>query len=211
MGFTNNGTEVAFEMFKNTLPGALGRGFVNCLGTNMTWVNITELIRDNPPTEKEIEQVHEYRRRKAKARFYADENFPTLAVAVLRRLGAKVVTAQEVGNRKHPDENHAAYALKRGYILLTCDRDYLDENRFPLIHCPAICVFDFGSSCRPEEIQQAYTCLRRVLHSPQFFDKWTKIDAKRDSWTECSRHLDGTTSRSRYRVYRGSFQEWVEK
>jgi hypothetical protein len=180
-------------------------------GVNMVWVNITELVRDNPPTEKEIEQVLEYRRRKAKARFYADENFPALAVEVLRRLGAKTVTAQEVGNRKHPDENHAAYTLKHGYILLTCDRDYLDEKRFPLIHCPAIAVFDFGSSSRLKDIQQAFTCLHRVLGSPQFFDKWTKIDARRDSWTEYSRHLGGTTSRSRYRVYRGNFQEWVEK
>lgn len=176
----------------------------------MGWVNLTELIRDNPPTEKEIEQVLEYRRRKAKARFYADENFPVLAVELLRKMGAKVVTVQEVGRRKHPDENHAAYALKHGYILLTCDRDYLDESRFPLIHCPAIVVFDFGSGSQREEIQPSFTCLKRVLRSPQFFDKWAKIDAKRDSWTEYARHLDGTTSRSRYRVYRGHFQEWVE-
>jgi hypothetical protein len=177
---------------------------------NMGWVNLIELVRDNPPTEKEVEQVLEFRRRKAKARFYADENFPALAVEVLRKIGARVVTVQQVGHRKHPDENHAAYALKHGYILVTCDRDYLDESRFPLIHCPAIAVFDFGSGFRPEEIRQSFTCLQRVLRSPQFFDKWTKIDAKRDSWTEFSRHLDGTTSRSRYRVYRGNLQEWVE-
>jgi predicted nuclease of predicted toxin-antitoxin system len=156
---------------------------------NMGWVNLIELVRDNPPTEKEVEQVLEYRRRKAKARFYADENFPALAVEVLKKMGGKVVTVQRVGHRGHPDENHAAYALKHGYILLTCDRDYLDESRFPLIHCPAIVVFDFGSASRREEIQQSFTCLKRVLRSPQFFDKWTKIDAKRDSWTEFSRHL----------------------
>ncbi len=177
---------------------------------NMGWVNLTERIRDNPPTEKEIKQVLDYRRRKAKARFYADENFPALAVELLRKMGGKVVTVQEAGRRRHPDENHAAYALKHGYILLTCDRDYLDESRFPLIHCPVIAVFDFGSGSHRDEIQQSFTCLKGTLRSPQFFDKWTKIDAKRDSWTEHSRHLDGTTSRSRYRVYRGNFQEWVE-
>jgi hypothetical protein len=177
---------------------------------NMGWVNLTERIRDNLPTEKEIEQVAEYRRRKAKARFYADENFPVLAVESLRKMGARVVTVQEVDRRRHPDENHAAYALKHGYILLTCERDYLNEIRFPLIHCPAIAVFDFGSRSHHKEIQQSFTCLKRILRSPQFFDKWAKIDAKRDSWTEYSRHLDGTTSRSRYRIYRGNFQEWIE-
>ncbi|HEX4310602.1 MAG TPA: DUF5615 family PIN-like protein, partial [Acidobacteriaceae bacterium] len=49
--------------------------------------------------------------------------------------GAQVVTVQEADLRRHPDENHAAFALRYGYILLTCDRDYLDNRKFPLIHC----------------------------------------------------------------------------
>jgi predicted nuclease of predicted toxin-antitoxin system len=174
----------------------------------MAWVNLINLIGNNPPSRKEIEQVLDYRRRRARARFYADENFPALATTILRKMGAKVVTVQEVGRRRHPDENHVAYALKQGYVLLTCDRDYLDDIRFPLIHCPAILVFDFGSGS-PREILQAFTCLRRILSTPQFFDKWTKIDANRGSWTEYSRTLDGQTHRSRYRVHQGNLQEWV--
>jgi hypothetical protein len=41
----------------------------------MGWVNLIDLVRANPPTQKEIEQVLEYRRKRAKARFY-----PTLFV-----------------------------------------------------------------------------------------------------------------------------------
>ena len=119
-----------------------------------------------------------------------------------------MITVQDVARRRHPDENHGAYALKHGYILITCDRDYLNERRFPLIHCPAIAVVDFGTGSA-QEIRQTFTCLERVLGSPQFFDKWVKIDARRDSWTEYSRCLDGTTSRLRYRVHRGVIQEWV--
>ena len=48
---------------------------------------------------------------------------------ILREMGAKVVTVQEVGTRRHPDENHAAYALREGLILLTGDRDFLDKRR----------------------------------------------------------------------------------
>lgn len=175
----------------------------------MGWVNLIELVRANPPSAEEIDQVVEYRRRKAKARFYADENFPALATRLLRKMGARVFTVQDLGRRKHPDENHSAYALKNGYVLVTCDRDYLDESRFPLIHCPAIVVFDFGSGSL-KEILQSFSCVRNILGAPQFFDKWTKIDAKRDSWTEYSRTLDGATSRSRYRIYRGHMQEWVQ-
>lgn len=175
----------------------------------MPWVNLINVVRQNPPTAKEIEQVIEYRRRKAKARFYADENFPTLATQILRNMGGRIITVQELGRRRHPDENHAAYALHHGYILVSLDRDYLDESRFPLIHCPAIAVFDFGSGSATD-IRRALTCLQRALSAPQFYDKWIKIDAKRDSWTEYARHLDGTTSRSRYRLWRGNIQEWVD-
>lgn len=174
----------------------------------MAWVDVIKLLRVNPPTKKEVEQVLDYRRRKAKPKFYADENFPNGAARLLRKMGARLLTAQEAGLTKHPDENHAAYALRRGYVLLTCDRDYLNERRFPLIHCPAIVVFGFGSGSI-EQIRDAFTCLKTMFGSPQFFDKWIKIDAKRTSWTEYARHLDGTTSRSRYRVFQGRLQEWV--
>ena len=176
---------------------------------HMGWVDLADLVRADPPTKKEMEEVLRYRRRKAKARFYADENFTALAVEVLRGMGTKVVTVQELGLRKHPDENHVAYALKHGYVLLTRDRDYLNESRFPLIHCPTIVVFDFGSGSR-REIEQAFLCLKRVLSMPQFFDKWTKIDANRDSWIEHYRTLDGRTHRTRCRIHKGNYQEWFE-
>ena len=75
---------------------------------------------------------------------------------ILREMGAKVVTVQELHRRKHPDENHVAYALRNAYVLLTRDRAYLDERHFPLIHCPTILVFNFGSGSRGE-IVQAFT------------------------------------------------------
>ena len=175
----------------------------------MPWVDLAEIITRTPPTEKEIEQVLDYRRRRAKARFYADENFPVAAVGLVRSSGAGVLTTQEAGRRGHPDESQAAFALRNGRVLLTCDRDYLDERRFPLIHCPVIVVCDFGSGSS-SEMRQTLRCLRTIFSVPQFFDKWTKIDAKRGSWTEASRHLDGTTSRTRYRVYRGQMQEWAD-
>ena len=33
-----------------------------------------------------------------------------------------------------------------------------------------------------------------IFSVPQFFNKWCKIDAKRDCWTEDARNLDGTTA-----------------
>lgn len=174
----------------------------------MSWVDLDKLAKHNPATKKETEQVLEYLRRSAKARFCADENFPVLAVRILQRYGARVITAKEAGFNGRSDEDHAAYALKHGYVLLTCDRDYLDDRRFPLIQCPVIVVLNFGSGSAGEMLR-AFRCLRNIFRVPQFYDKWAKLDAKRDEWTESTRFLNGTTSKSRYRVYRGKQQEWV--
>ena len=102
-----------------------------------------------------------------------------------------------------------SHAGTRRVPILAALRDYLDEQRFPLVHCPAIVVFDFGSGSS-REMKGAFQFLRTMYGSPQFFDKWVKIDAKRDCWSEYWRFLNGTTSRSRYRVHRGRLQEWVE-
>lgn len=176
----------------------------------MSWMDIVEAARrGRPPTKKEIEQVLDYRSRKARARFFSDENFPNEAVRLVRAKGAHVLTVREARRTGHPDENQAAFALKTGRILLTCDRDYLDEIRFPLIGCPTIVVCDFGSGST-SEMEQTFRCLRIPIRMPQFFDKWTKMDASRESWITYSRHLDGTTSRARYRVHAGRLEEWVD-
>jgi hypothetical protein len=176
----------------------------------MGWVNLAELSRKNPPAKKEAEQVREYQRRKTKVSLYTDENFPSRGTRLLKTLRARVTTAQDKNLRRHPDENHAAYALKYGHVLLTCDHDYLDEKKFPLIHCPAIVVFDFRSGS-VSDIWRSFACLHRMVSFPQFFDKWTKIHANPECWTEYCRFLNGTTSRSRLRLCRGEIQEWVDE
>jgi predicted nuclease of predicted toxin-antitoxin system len=166
-------------------------------------------LKAEDPGRKALQQFLDFFKRKAKARFFADENFPEQAINLLRAKGAKVQTNREAGLRGHADQDQLAYARKNGLVLVTCDRDFLDERRYPHIHCPAIFVFDFGSGSL-EEMNQAFNCLAAVFRTPQFYDKWCKVDAKRDCWTELFRHLDGTTSRTRLRLWRGKVQEWVD-
>jgi predicted nuclease of predicted toxin-antitoxin system len=176
----------------------------------MPWIDLKAVAADNPqPTEREKRQVEDYVRRRAKPRFYADENFPTLAIKILGRIGADVLTVHDARLRGHPDENHTAEALRLGRILITCDRDYLDDRRFPLVHCPTVIVCDFGSGS-VADIIRTFNCLRWPFKAPQFYDKWTKIYATRDGWTERKRYLNGTSSRNRYRVHQRRIQEWVD-
>ena len=174
----------------------------------MTWTDIQVIVARNPASDHEYKEVMENLRRKAKARFYADENVPPTAIRLLLTAGASVRTAHQAGLIGRSDEDHWAYARRHGLVLVSCDRDFLNERLFPLIHSPALFVFDFGSGSE-YEILLAFRCLRAVLRMPQFFDKWSKHDAKRDGWTEIARHQDGTTSRNRYRVRGGRLQQWT--
>jgi predicted nuclease of predicted toxin-antitoxin system len=174
----------------------------------MPWVNLDEIVRADPPCEREQREVFEHLARKAKPRFYADENFPSVATEILRLRGADVLTVKETQVTGHPDENHCATALRLGRILITCDRDFLDERRFPLVHCPCIVVCRFGSGT-VDEIEKTFACLSGPFTGPHFFDKWIKIDAKRESWVEYIRFGNGTTARTRCRVHRGVRQQWV--
>jgi hypothetical protein len=177
--------------------------------TAIAWISVEQIDEGAQPTEREKQEVLEYVRRRAKPRFYADEDFPTLAIAMLRRRGANVLTTHEVDRRGHPDENHAAESLRLGRILITCDRDYLDERRFPLIHCPAIIVCGFGRGTA-KDIAKTFRALFGPFTAPQFYDKWAKIDASPDGWSESVRHLDGTTSRFRYRIHSRRLEQWVD-
>jgi hypothetical protein len=116
----------------------------------MTWVNVQGLPLP-PVPKKEVEQVIRYsKQEKTFPRFYADENFPARAVEILRSRNFDVLTVVEAKKNGHPDENHTAEALRLGGVLITCDRDYPDVRRFPLISCPALVVFDFGEGTGSE-------------------------------------------------------------
>jgi predicted nuclease of predicted toxin-antitoxin system len=176
----------------------------------MPWIAVQQMPQTTrPATRAEVQQVIEFVGRKAIPRFYADENFTPVAIEILRCSGARVFTVQQVGRRGHPDENHAAYALRNGLILITQDRDYLNERRFPLISSPAIVVCDFGRGTE-HEIRLCYRCLRMIHRVPQFFDRWVKFDAKPTSWTEHMRFLDGTTAHTRFRQAGPTLEEWVD-
>jgi predicted nuclease of predicted toxin-antitoxin system len=67
-----------------------------------------------------------------KVRLLADANFPTALVKVLRNRGVEVRTAQELNIQRLPDERILQEATKRGLSLITLDRDFWADDRFPL-------------------------------------------------------------------------------
>ena len=75
-------------------------------------------------------------------RVYVDANVPFGVVAVMRRdLGWDVLFVMEHDDlRRAPDEEHYRRALDLGRTLITLDRDFLDDRRFPPPYSPGVIV-----------------------------------------------------------------------
>lgn len=88
-------------------------------------------------------------------RVYADANLPRGVVAYMReRLGWDVLFVIEHPDlRRAPDVEHFRLARQLARTLLTLDRDYLDDRRFPADAGAGVMVF-----CAPDE-----RWLRRLL------------------------------------------------
>jgi predicted nuclease of predicted toxin-antitoxin system len=75
-------------------------------------------------------------------RVYADANLPSGLVTSMRQeLGWDVLFVLEHDDlRRAPDLVHYRKAFDLGRTLLTLDRDFLDDRRFPLAESPGVVV-----------------------------------------------------------------------
>jgi Domain of unknown function (DUF5615) len=80
-------------------------------------------------------------------RVYADANIPTGAVAYMReRLGWNVFfVLEDPAMRRARDIEHFRLARQLGRTIVTLDRDYLDDRRFPPAEGAGVIVF-----CAPD-------------------------------------------------------------
>ena len=75
-------------------------------------------------------------------RVYVDANLPAGTVSAMRReLGWNVLFVMEHEDlRRAPDAEHYRRARDLGRTLITLDRDFLDNRRFPLDESPGVIV-----------------------------------------------------------------------
>ena len=76
-------------------------------------------------------------------RVYADANIPSGVVGFMRTtLGWDVLFVLEHDDlRRAPDLHHYRLARQLGRTLVTLDRDYNDDRRFPAAESPGVIVF----------------------------------------------------------------------
>ncbi len=100
-------------------------------------------------------------------RVYADANLPFGLVAFMRtRLGWDVFFVMEHDDlRRAADERHYALAREMRRTLVTLDRDYTDDRRFPPMSSGGVIVISAPDAPRYEELlRRIDRCLLRPDH-----------------------------------------------
>ena len=86
-----------------------------------------------------------------KLRLLSDANFPRALTEALRRRGIEVRTAQDLRIERLPDEQILREAAKRGLTVITLDRDFWQDTKFPLRSSGRLIFLD----ARDERIAQS--------------------------------------------------------
>lgn len=80
------------------------------------------------------------------ARFYSDHNIDAVITHILRWEKLDVVTAKDIQAGQQPDEFHYKYAFSSKRVLLTHDKDFLDDERFPLSQTYGAVIFNVDAA-----------------------------------------------------------------
>jgi predicted nuclease of predicted toxin-antitoxin system len=157
------------------------------------------------------QEIAAFRRRCAKrAKFLLDENIPVGLADGIRRLGWNVKTPTELRAKGRSDEDLIALALRKDRILITCDRDFLNERRFPPHRNPGVIVLHGGGGDTRGLIDGLLAVLPLVGNHRELFRRSTVEVDTRGVFTVTDRDFD-TSARTakRYRYNRqGSLEEW---
>ena len=165
-----------------------------------------QLLEYERPTKEELKGIL------GRASFYADHNLDESIVYVLRHQKYDVVTAREIGAEQQPDEYHFRWSAQKGRVLLTQDKDFLDNGRFPLSQTHGVVVFNVNSAST-SELARALEVVDAILGVLKPTLHQAKASLNSDyTLTMTSRRSDGSgfaEERTRYRLDKNGRDVWV--
>ncbi len=168
----------------------------------MTW----QLLEYDRPYKGELKRIL------VEAKFYADHDLDDTIVQVLRRLKYEVETARDISAQDQSDEFHYKRAFKTKRVLLTHDKDYLDNERFPLSQTNGIIIFNIDTD-NTSEIARAIEVVDVVLAKISPILKEKKVLLNSDySLTFIKRVWDGcdfSIEKTRYRLDGNGKDVWI--
>jgi predicted nuclease of predicted toxin-antitoxin system len=168
----------------------------------MSW----QLLEYDRPDKDELKRIL------GETNFYADHDLDDTIVQVLRRLKYEVETARDIGAQNQPDEFHYKRAFKTKRVLLTHDKDYLDNERFPLSQTNGVIIFNIDTD-NTSEIARALEVVDVILAKISPILKEKKVLLNSDySLTFIKRVWDGgdfSIEETRYRIDGNGKDVWI--
>jgi predicted nuclease of predicted toxin-antitoxin system len=112
-----------------------------------------------------------------KLKLCADANIPQFVVDELRGAGIPVITAQDDNIETREDKSILAWAKKSQRVLLTLDRDFWDDHKFPMHDVPGVIFVDAPSN-NTDSILQAFGLIYGTFASSYSLDWWQNMKAR---------------------------------
>jgi predicted nuclease of predicted toxin-antitoxin system len=136
------------------------------------------------------------RRPFGRVRLYADEDIHEAIVLFLRENKVNVTSARELGYSGRDDRFQFAEAGRQGRALLTGDRGFLDNRRFPLGGSHCVIVLDLAQDDTAAVGHALEWLIAEVVPSGEAIDG-TKIAVRADHMELHWKGRDGTAQRQR--------------
>jgi predicted nuclease of predicted toxin-antitoxin system len=158
----------------------------------------------------QAEEAEAVRLFKTKARFLVDENLGQPVAELLRELGWNTVSVDERAHQGYADESIFALAWREKRILVTKDRDFLNDRRFPEQRNPGIIVLP-DAPIESLKFVEAISNLHLLIAPMARAYYKAKVDLSNSQAISIrSRNADtGSVETSRYRIARdGNVEIW---
>jgi Domain of unknown function (DUF5615) len=169
----------------------------------MPWKKLSQ-----PSPKEEAELEVEFGKKTA---FLVDESVDPAITDFLRKKGWNVKTVSDVGLAGQDDEAMLAAAHRDDRVLLTHDRDFLDDRKFPPHRNPGVAVLpeggrDFGA------LSTAVHNMLILVGAHRNFYHATKVEFLADGSLILKRRRRGRDKRTRYRFTRhGPAEVWEDE
>jgi len=107
-----------------------------------------------------------------KINLYFDENFPIEIIEEFPkdrrfRKRIKISSAYELKQIHQSDDFHFTFCKQKGYVLVTLDADFMDDNKYPFSHIPGI----IRIVANKNEISTIRGCLAMLLDFLPYFPR----------------------------------------
>lgn len=144
-----------------------------------------------------------------KMKLYIDEDVEEQVVRYLRTKGMNILTARELGHNGKPDSFHAAFALKKGRVLLTKNgKDFLDDRKLPFNQTAGVIAIE-GSMRNPDEYFNTILGVMHLLRYEKIYGR-KKIAVSPTTTTIRYKNKSGKFETCRFKDERGETYIWED-